>query len=74
MKHLRHVSEILATCVYKTDKTVGIDAYNKCNILIYFCNICMKQLKHTSETTETYLATCLKNIQKHLKHIIAVRA
>jgi hypothetical protein len=26
--------------------------YNHCNIPIYFCNIRMKQLKHTSETTE----------------------
>ena len=52
-----------------------------CNISIYFCNIQMKHLKHTFETTETFscnmkytFATCIyshcniHNIQmKHLK-------
>ena len=28
--------------------------YNHCNILIYFCNMHTKYLKHTSETFETY--------------------
>jgi hypothetical protein len=45
MKHWRHM---LATCVY-----------NHCNIPIYFCNICVKQLKHTSKASETFqMYTC----------------
>ena len=43
MKHLKH---ILVTCVYSH--------CNICNIQIYFCNVQMKLLKHTSETLETY--------------------
>jgi hypothetical protein len=37
--------------------------YNHCNIPIYFCNIRMKQLKHTSETTEI-LETWACNMSK----------
>jgi hypothetical protein len=56
----------------KTDETLGIDAAtyvyhhsNICNISIDFCNIHMKQLKHTSETTET-LETWARNMsEKH---------
>ena len=51
---LQHVSEILAT--YATS-------------LIYFCNIHMKQLQHTSETSKT-LETCACNMRFH--HIISL--
>jgi hypothetical protein len=37
--------------------------YNIYNIQIYFCNIRMKQLKHTSEKTET-LKTCACNMSE----------
>jgi hypothetical protein len=43
IKHLQYSSGI--------DETVR--HYNMCNILIYFFNIRMKLLKHTSETTKT---------------------
>jgi hypothetical protein len=45
MKHLRRASKTLATYVY--------NHCNICNFPIYFCNIRMKQLKHTYETTKT---------------------
>jgi hypothetical protein len=45
MKHLRHTSGTLATYVY--------NYCNMCNFPIYFYNIRMKQLKHTSKTIET---------------------
>jgi hypothetical protein len=38
----------------KLDETFGTDYCNMCNIPIYFCNIHMKHLQHTSETIETY--------------------
>jgi hypothetical protein len=46
MKHLEHTIE---TYVYSH--------YNMCNILIYFCNIDIQHLQHTSKTSET-LAIC----------------
>jgi hypothetical protein len=48
MKHWRHT---LATYVY--------NHCNICNIPIYFCNIRVKQLKHTSKASETFqIYTC----------------
>jgi hypothetical protein len=53
-KQMKHWEQELATYVY-----------NHCNITIYFCNIRMKYLQHTSETFKTLSAEtspcCLKN-------------
>jgi hypothetical protein len=54
----RRQMKTLKTCVWNTcnvrvkkiDETLGIYACNIYNILIYFCNIRMKQLKHSSKT------------------------
>jgi hypothetical protein len=53
MKHLEH---ILATYVYSY--------CNIYNIPIYFCNIHIKHLQHTSETFETY--ACNMHFQQNL--------
>jgi hypothetical protein len=42
MKHFEQIFEALATCLAKYARSP-----------IYFCNIHMKQLQHTSETSET---------------------
>ena len=41
---MKHWEQTLATYIY--------NHCNICNILIYFCDICMKHLQHTSETSE----------------------
>ena len=61
MKHMQHSDK--HTCnirlkkqVKHWEQTFATYVYNHCNIYnipIYFCNIRMKQLKHTSKTTET---------------------
>ena len=42
---MKYFKQTLATYMYSH--------CNMCNIPIYFCNIYMKQLQHTSETSET---------------------
>jgi hypothetical protein len=37
----------------QTSATYVYNHCNKCNILIYFCNICVKHLKYTSKTFES---------------------
>ena len=44
-KQMKHLERALATYLYNHG--------NMCNIPIYFCNIRMKHLQHTSETFET---------------------
>jgi hypothetical protein len=46
-KQMKHLEEMFATYVYSH--------CNIFNILIYFCNIQIKHLQHTSETLETYV-------------------
>jgi hypothetical protein len=48
MKHLQYT--------YETPETLETRLQHACisNILIYFCDIQMKQLQHTSETDETF--------------------
>jgi hypothetical protein len=41
-KQIKHLEQTFATCVY--------NHFNMCNIMIYFCNIHLKHLRHTSET------------------------
>jgi hypothetical protein len=41
--------------------------HNICNILIYFCNIRMKQLKHTSKTTKTLETWACNMSEKRLE-------
>jgi hypothetical protein len=73
MKHLRHASETLATYVYNkqmkywgyTLATYMYNHYNIYNITIYFCNIPMKQLKHTSGKTETLETWACNMSEKH---------
>jgi hypothetical protein len=58
MKHLEHTLE---TYVYSH--------FNMCNILIYFCNINIKHLQYTSETSktlETYACNMCFSAQCHL--------
>jgi len=50
-KQVKHLKHTLATCVY--------NHCNICNIPNYFCNINVKHLQHTNETSE------------HLKHTVA---
>ena len=53
MKHLQYTS--------KTDETYMYSHCNMCNIPIYFCNIDVKHLQNTfetSETLETYAFQC----------------
>jgi hypothetical protein len=45
-KQIKHLEQTLTTYVYSH--------CNICNIPIYFCNIHIKQLQHTSETSETF--------------------
>ena len=53
---MKHMEKALATYVYSHSSI--------CNIPIYFCNIHMKHLQHTSETFETY--TCNMRFQQNL--------
>jgi hypothetical protein len=57
---LKHPNESIATYVWNRWniwnihlKHMCIAHYNMRNILIYFCNILMKHLQHTSKTSET---------------------
>ena len=50
---MKHWEQTVATYVY--------NHCNICNIPIYFCNIRMKHLKHTYETSKT-LETCTCNM------------
>jgi hypothetical protein len=56
----------------KANETFGTDAYNirghcnMCNITIYFYNIYMRHLQHTSETIETY------SYNMHFQHNISL--
>jgi hypothetical protein len=44
-KQLKHLEHTLAAYMYSH--------YNKCNILIYFCNIQIKHMQHPDKTYET---------------------
>ena len=59
MKYLEH---ILKTYVYTY--------CNMCNIPIYFCNIDIKYLQHTSQSPET-LETYVCNVLFRRKHLLA---
>jgi hypothetical protein len=49
LEQMKYLGHTLETYVYSH--------YNMCNILIYFCNIYIQHLQHTSETFETYYCT-----------------
>jgi hypothetical protein len=60
---MKHLQQTFATYVY--------NQCNKCNILIYFGNIHLKQLQHTSETSKT-LKTYACNMRFNtLQHLLA---
>jgi hypothetical protein len=56
---MKHLERTLATYVYKH--------CNMCNITIYFCNIHMKHLQHTSEIFETIkIYSCNMRFQRNM--------
>jgi hypothetical protein len=60
---MKHLEQTLATYVYNN--------YNMCNITIYFCNIQMKHLQHTSKTSEiieTY--SCNMRFQRNISLLL----
>jgi hypothetical protein len=59
----KHWEQNLATYVYNN--------YNICNIPIYFCNIHMKRLQHTSKTSKT-LETNTCNIRFQAQHLLVL--
>jgi hypothetical protein len=73
VKHMQHPDKHICNIRLKTQMkhweqklaTYVDNHYNICNISIYFCNIHMKHLQHTSETYET--DTC--NMRFHGDHI-----
>jgi hypothetical protein len=58
---MKHLEQTFAIYVY--------NHYDICNILIYFCNICMKHLQYTSRTSET-LQTYTYNMSGVLRNLI----
>jgi hypothetical protein len=59
LKQMKHFQQTLATYVYSY--------CNICNIRIYFCNIYMKYLQHTSETSEKIeMYVCNMRFQRNI--------
>jgi hypothetical protein len=58
-KQMKHLEQTLVTYMYSH--------CNICNIPIYFCNISMTHLQHTSETSETFeIYACNMRFQQNL--------
>jgi hypothetical protein len=47
LEQMKHLEQL------KTLETYMYRQYNMCNMLIYFCNIYIQQLQHTSKTSDT---------------------
>jgi hypothetical protein len=61
-KQMKHWQQMFATYIY--------NHCDICNITIYFCNIYMKHLQHTSKTSAT-LETDTSNIRFQAQHVLA---